>query len=744
MATKKTVSPDDLPKITKKIRAKHESVKRHSTLSVYDAADAGELLAQVQPLKKEEKDWVRYLREDVEMPRRTATDYIKLDKTRRKWATVAHLGVRGVLEFLRTGKTGEEDEEEKARDLTVSPPTPGNYEVHHCACEDFAWPTNVDVSGSMKPPQVLYACGLSGLKLADLVDGDDIDEDKVAALLQAMKEMARPVMPSALGAIGRANWERGTRDLYRVAEDLPVRYKLIRGEADARPFVVEAALGYLPEGSKYRVLRTGINWSPCLQPPLDEVEEYLADALVDACTDVFVGLHIITPLVGFDDRGKSRISLPRPIKDAIQQAIASVTRKVTSLLRRQQRQEKQLRRKDLETLKTTQKPITLKQAVWDALPEAYDQVTGGLPGSPAQARQIMYAVRRRVLDIPGVKWCKRDATITQFYLPQFIEAHPDITATWNVVYDARGHLEEPHSGRRIPLGTLQVRQYLSDWKPFEPPNLSPAGGEAAPAGFVRVHNNAVGPENRYRFALIVEKEGFDELLRHTRIAERFDIALVPTKGLSTTACRDLVEELSAMGVTTLVLHDFDLAGLKILHTLRNDTRRYKFKAEPKVVDLGLRLEDARGMGLDGEVCEYRMHKDPREYLTSIGTTPEERAFLVERKAGSKLWVGRRVELNEMTNAQFITYLEGKLTEAGVRKVVPDKQTLGKAYVAAVRQAHIDQAVEEARARAATEFANLKVDVPEELRKLVVKQVKGTEKPWNDGLAEVIRKNLESK
>ena len=37
--------------------------------------------------------------------------------------------------------------------------------------------------------------------------------------------------------------------------------------------------------------------------------------------------------------------------------------------------------------------------------------------------------------------------------------HPDQTAEWDVVYDARGHFAEPHTERLISLGTINVRGY---------------------------------------------------------------------------------------------------------------------------------------------------------------------------------------------------------------------------------------------------------------------------------------------
>jgi hypothetical protein len=95
-----------------------------------------------------------------------------------------------------------------------------------------------------------------------------------------------------------------------------------------------------------------------------------------------------------------------------------------------------------------------------------------------------------------------------------------------------------------------------------------------------------GPANRYRFAVFLEKEGFYPLLEAAQIAERYDIAIMITKGMSVTAARKLVDEMSQHGVTVLVCHDFDKSGFSILHTLRTDTRRSTSHPRPTVVDLG--------------------------------------------------------------------------------------------------------------------------------------------------------------
>ena len=69
-----------------------------------------------------------------------------------------------------------------------------------------------------------------------------------------------------------------------------------------------------------------------------------------------------------------------------------------------------------------------------------------------------------------------------------------------MTYDARGNLIEPHTGVQVGLGTLEVREYLNDRAAWARAPRSPWSTTAV--------ENTVGPENRYRTVLFVEKEGF--------------------------------------------------------------------------------------------------------------------------------------------------------------------------------------------------------------------------------------------
>jgi hypothetical protein len=243
-----------------------------------------------------------------------------------------------------------------------------------------------------------------------------------------------------------------------------------------------------------------------------------------------------------------------------------------------------------------------------------------------------------------------------------------------------------------------------------------------------------GPANRYQYALFIEKEGFDALLKMATIAERYDLAIMSTKGMSVTAARHLVEKLSDQNVTILALRDFDKAGFSIVHTLRTSGRRYRFKKEPRVIDLGLRLNDAQDMNLEAEDVEYDSIVEPKDALLESGATADEARFL--RSGGSpKHWKGKRIELNAMTSPQFISFLEKKLDEMGVKKVVPSQDVLAVAWKRAHRIAFLEKVLEEAKRR----FDGNYLPAPGDLSGRIFEQIKGTPMSWDDAIWEIVSK-----
>ena len=356
-------------------------------------------------------------------------------------------------------------------------------------------------------------------------------------------------------------------------------------------------------------------------------------------------------------------------KAAMARGLAALTAKWRKAKRHEDK-EHHLSQAHLERLRHDIERDKIKDAAYATMKKAY-RLASANHTLPANARQIMYSSRPLVLERTGGKCWTKSSYFTQVLLPDYIREHPDETADWDVVYDDRGDFTEPHTGKRIGLGTLAVRDYVDSWENGVPVR-------DVPEIDLDARYPTSGPRHRYRFALFIEKQGFRPILEAAHIEERFDIGIMSTKGMSVTAARRLVEELTRQGVTILVAHDFDISGLGNLYTLGHDTRRYEFTIEPNLIDLGLRLADVKKMKLQSEPVTIKQKKNPCELLWDYGATDAERKFLV-RERNYYGWNGQRVELNAMTSDQFIAWIERKLKENGVEKLVPEKKVLDAAW-----------------------------------------------------------------
>jgi hypothetical protein len=584
--------------------------------------------------------------------------------------------------------------------------------------------------------ELLRGLGLEGCTLEDLAEGNALDGYRLGRLLSAMREYARPVKPKTLGLIGRRHLTETLIGRYE-ADERSVRYATETVVVDDLPYVLEVAFGFSCDEDYVLDEVYGVNWSPSVvRPPFSELKWALGDCGVDDEDPCTLIAHLACPRPEFVDSGKTVLSLPAEVSEALCRCVENVTAPWKKAKRKAERldaRRKRLEQREIDDALRQKKQqagfLSIKAACWKVMEEAYQRASGN-GQYPAEARQIMYAARRLVLtgkltdqSRKNGGFYKNSSSFTQDVLPDFTEKNPELAKDWDVVFDDRGHFTEPHTHKHIGLGTVAVRDYLGSWEEDLP--------EPGLAYSVPWEVKTCGPANRYRFALFVEKEGFDSLLESARIQERFDVALMSTKGMSVTAARQLVEWLSRAGVTILVLHDFDKYGVSILHTLRSSTRRYKFKKKPRVIDLGLRLEDVKELGLDGEPVIYATKVNPRVCLRRSGASAAECKFLVSG-GGEGKWEGKRVELNEMTSPQFVEYLERKLTEVGAKKVVPEGDALKDAYHLQLKKAKFQLAVEAATKGIGTEAA----EVPDSLGERLEKMIEGKSDPWDKALWEV--------
>jgi hypothetical protein len=356
--------------------------------------------------------------------------------------------------------------------------------------------------------------------------------------------------------------------------------------------------------------------------------------------------------------------------------------------------------------------ISQREAAFQIMEKAYNKASAN-GRYYANARQIFYAARPLVLELTDKKSTLDSRYFTQTLLKDYLEMY---SPNWKVVWDARGHFSEPHTDFSIGIGGIEVEEYIRKWhnqiEDYEEPDIG-------------YNINTKGPANRYGAVLFIEKEGFDEILLDVGISKKYDLAIMSTKGIPVKAACDLIEALP-QDIRVFVLHDFDKSGFTILKTLREGTRMARGR---DVTDLGFRFADIAG--LDSEPVSGR-GGDADDYLRGCGATEEEISFLVEDQ-GYRGWSGQRVELNAMTSDQFISWLETKLSENKIEKVIPDDAGLSAAYQRAMIAKRLEEIIE-------TEPDKIResIKIPESLRFEIIAQLKkNPDIPWDLAVSRIV-------
>jgi hypothetical protein len=357
---------------------------------------------------------------------------------------------------------------------------------------------------------------------------------------------------------------------------------------------------------------------------------------------------------------------------------------------------------------TKEPRTTQKEAAWQVLEEAYMRASSG-GRLPALVRQIFYQARPKIMELTDDKKLEY-GYFSQTLVPDYIEEHG---VSWKVVYDARGHFEEPHTNRRMGCGTIEVGNYLHA---MQDPKIDAA--EFSAAGV-----NIIGPSGNIAGVLFCEKEGFNPLFKEVDLANRYDLMIISTKGVSVTAARLLIDHIH---LPLFVLHDFDFDGFKILGTLQRDTRRYRFSSAIEVIDLGLRLDEVGDLGTEPAAATRVNEQSLRNQLARNGATAEEAEFLLND----------RVELNAMTSEALLEMIERKLNAYGLKKVVPGDDLLKKTYLAFHRSNELQEKFEKIEEK----FKESTIEVPKDLRiKIGAFLEKNRDLRWDDALKIVLDK-----
>jgi Histidine kinase-, DNA gyrase B-, and HSP90-like ATPase len=546
-------------------------------------------------------------------------------------------------------------------------------------------------------------CDELGFKLDDDRLARSLRRDDADEVLQRLRAMSKPIKPEHLGAIGPDVFGQGEH--YAMHAD--VTYNDI-------PFICEAWVTCKRHDQRGRASASEITLLLNRTPSLSNLTAYTSSGSLQIrgcgifrhvdgpkAADYNIAVSIITPYVELASDGKE------PALDPFGGPIAKVLLKACNAAYR--------------ALDKLPDSMTIKQAAYQVMEASYREASGN-GRWPANARQIMYAARPDILRLTG-KQKLDDHYFTQTLLPNYIFEHADETANWDVVFDDRGAFIEPHTGRIVPLGTVSVREYCGE----RPAMLTAARLDEASL------YPTVGPINRFLDILFIEKEGFSALLQQARIAERFDIAIMSTKGMSVTAARMLLDRLAPYIRRVLVLHDLDVSGFSIFGTLGKSSRRYRFDNDVQIIDIGLRLDDVKQLGLDGEPVNVTGWEKKRATLHTHGATRDEINFLA----------AERVELNAMTADVFVGFLERKLTQHGCRKVLPEDDAILERHARRIIRdelvsRELDKISDKAEQTAAA--AQLPADLRRQVERLLRRQ---PDMPWDLAVAMIARGSAEA-
>lgn len=599
---------------------------------------------------------------------------------------------------------------------------------------------------------VLAECGVARTGLSALAPDGEPDAGMISALHDAMRRRAKVVAAKRLGLVGREHLEHVVVDA--GADPDTFRYVRVLHDDDAAPAVTEIGFA-APLDDATRWMLCGVNWSAAIRNPFRIRGSGTWDSSLDAVLQeryagddepVVMIVHHAQVGAAYTDRGKGTLSLSQTVSRRIREAVEKATLPWWKQRKAEERESRAMLRRTEAMKRHKPRTVSIKQAAHEIMPAVYAELSSDGQGGtlPVNARQFMYRARPLILARTG-KAQISDAYFTQRLLPDFIANNPDVAGEWDVVYDDRGHFTEPHTRRVVNLGTIDVRRYLAGCGPL--PCVMPSLGVTK----VALHPTH-GSCNRYAAVLFIEKEGFMPLLSRVRLAERYDLAIMSTKGLSNVAARRLVDEVCGEHrVPLFVLHDFDKAGFSILGTLRYSTRRYQYRNAVEVIDLGVRLEDVQEWSLQAEPVIYsrggegkRENTDPRDNLRENGATDDEAVFLVSDpeityRNGKARYVyhGQRVELNAFAPRDFVAWIEGKLQTHGVAKVIPDDATLAAQYRCSVAHAELSRRFDELESRFVTDAAECVV--PASLRESVQAMLQADPAlPWDYAVLRVAR------
>jgi len=445
----------------------------------------------------------------------------------------------------------------------------------------------------------------------DRRDAASLTREESAALLEVLRDHSKEVKPKRLGFIGRDVFPDFS---YKKAEGTFLSYPTRGGEPGEIPFTVEGWATSL-DVDKDQIFFL-INRTIILGDNIDLYQRKGAEKVIRGCN-----LGYRFPATKHPIRVVMNITSPyipltsdgkAPDLDPFNEEIVNTLRKISKTAPRK--------------IVNIQSPaLSQRDAINECLDEAVKDASDGGRYRFSQ-RQLFYKVRPYVESVTDkeLNWDWFVDVVTTIES----ERGQDIPGMFR---DERGTLYHPHLKETFSLGTLMVEEYER-------------------------------PKWAFNKVVYIEKEGFFQLLRDEKWPEKNDCALLTSKGFATRAARDLLD---LMGDTEeelqfFCIHDADAYGTMIYQTIQNETRARPGR-KVKIINLGLEPQEALDMGLECENLKaVKKFKPVADYVSS-----EWRYWLQDH----------RVELDAMSSSQFLQWLDDKMAQYGIGKVVPPAAVL---------------------------------------------------------------------
>jgi hypothetical protein len=355
--------------------------------------------------------------------------------------------------------------------------------------------------------------------------------------------------------------------------------------------------------------------------------------------------------------------------------------------------------------------IFQRSAILRVLPEAVER--SGEGGYEFSQRSLYYRVRILIKEIITVE------PTYNYFCSVVTDYENDRGEIDKLIRDTRKVYVEPHGGELMQMGTVTVAAYNR-------------------------------PAWSYSNILFLEKEDLVSALRQSGFLDCWDCFALSSKGFSSRAARDLIDKIGASGkeepTKFFCVHDADASGSLISQTL---TRATKARAARlvEVIDLGFFPWVSLAEGLLRERAERKSSKRrPVADYIKARDRANDASGNPNNEPNWESWLQNwRVELNAMTTAEFVTWMNAQFKKNAAAKVIPSEQlalqSVSQSIEASLSSAASAEVKEERREELEElqqQLADLETEIAEEASNRTAERLKEIKPPTGAQVVEEIK------